>query len=202
EGMVGLFAWRSGKDGKRIGHTVWSIFPADTSYFGEDGASFMINYRVKDLDAVMAALRKEGVKVDPKIEELEYGRFGWVVDPEGNGQEGEEGPRGQGEQDDAEDEDRIRREDDRPERRGRASYAEPDHERPLPDRGIRGDVRDLVNPQDARDEQPEGNGENDRRRMEGSREDVVHSEDRHRAEGNPDRDFADSPVGEPQRGRP
>ena len=44
----------------------------------------MINYRVKDLNAVMTALRKEGVRVDPKIEELEYGRFGWVVDPEGN----------------------------------------------------------------------------------------------------------------------
>ena len=84
EGMVALFAWRSGKDGKRVGHTVWSIFPADTSYFGQDDASFMINYRVKDLDAVMTALRKEGVTVDAKIEELEYGRFGWVVDPEGN----------------------------------------------------------------------------------------------------------------------
>ncbi len=84
EGMVGLFSWRSGKDGKRVGHTVWSIFPADTTYFGTDDASFMINYRVKDLDAVIAALRKEGVAVDPKIEELEYGRFGWTVDPEGN----------------------------------------------------------------------------------------------------------------------
>ena len=84
EAMVALFTWRSGKDGRRTGHTVWSIFPDDTSYFGKDGASFMINYRVKDLDAVIRALRKEGVSVDPKIEELEYGRFGWVVDPEGN----------------------------------------------------------------------------------------------------------------------
>src|SRR2546428_10597612 len=82
--MVALFTWRSGKDGRRSGHTVWSIFPDDSSYFGKDGASFMINYRVKDLDAVMQALRKEGVTVDPKIEELEYGRFGWVVDPEAN----------------------------------------------------------------------------------------------------------------------
>src|SRR5439155_13955774 len=84
EAMVALFTWRSGKDGRRTGHTVWSIFPDDTSYFGKDGGSFMINYRVKDLDAVIRALRKEGVSVDPKIEELEYGRFGWVVDPEGN----------------------------------------------------------------------------------------------------------------------
>src|SRR2546428_5459136 len=58
-----------------------TLFPYTTlfrSYFGKDGATFMINYRVKDLDAVIRALRKEGVTVDPKIEELEYGRFGWV----------------------------------------------------------------------------------------------------------------------------
>src|SRR5256712_10381624 len=82
--MVALFAWRRVVDGKRVGHTVWSIFPADTSYFEEHAASFMINYRVKDLDSVMTALRKEGVTVEPKIEEVEYGPFGWVVDPEGN----------------------------------------------------------------------------------------------------------------------
>jgi predicted enzyme related to lactoylglutathione lyase len=84
EDMVALFAWRDGKDGKTHGHTVWSIFPADTKYFGEDGASFMINYRVKDLDGVLSALRKEGVEVARKVEDSEYGRFGWVADPEGN----------------------------------------------------------------------------------------------------------------------
>ena len=81
---VALFTWRGGKDGKVRGHTVWSIFPAETKYFGQDGASFMINYRVKDLDSVMAALRKEGVEIAGKIEESEYGRFGWITDPEGN----------------------------------------------------------------------------------------------------------------------
>ena len=84
EDAVALFAWRSGRDGKRKGHTVWSIFPADTTYFGEDGAPFMINYRVKDLDGVLAALRDEGVKADRKVEDTEYGRFGWITDPEGN----------------------------------------------------------------------------------------------------------------------
>jgi predicted enzyme related to lactoylglutathione lyase len=81
---MALFSWRGGKEGKVKGHTVWSIFPAKTAYFGEGGASFMINYRVKDLDALIAALRDEGVKVDPKIEETEHGRFGWITDPEGN----------------------------------------------------------------------------------------------------------------------
>ena len=84
EDTVALFTWRGGKDGKVKGHTVWSIFPAETKYFGEDGASFMINYRVKDLDAVLAALRGEGVEVARKIEDSEYGRFGWIADPEGN----------------------------------------------------------------------------------------------------------------------
>lgn len=81
---VALFSWRGGRDGKTEGHTVWSIFPADTTYFGEGDAPFMINYRVKDLDGVLAALRAEGVEVPPKIEDSEYGRFAWVTDPEGN----------------------------------------------------------------------------------------------------------------------
>src|SRR3989440_10462076 len=84
ENSMVLFTWRGGTDGKVQGATVWSIFPADTKYFGEDGASFMINYRVKDLDGLLAALRGEGVDVERKVEESEYGRFAWIVDPEGN----------------------------------------------------------------------------------------------------------------------
>jgi predicted enzyme related to lactoylglutathione lyase len=84
ENSVALFTWRGGKDVTVKGHTVWSIFPADTKYFGEDGASFMINYRVKDLGAVLAALRAEGVAAAGKVEDTEYGRFGWIMDPEGN----------------------------------------------------------------------------------------------------------------------
>jgi predicted enzyme related to lactoylglutathione lyase len=84
EDSVALFTWRGGKEGKVQGHTVWSIFPAETKYFGDEGASFMINYRVADLDAVMAALRQESVKVAGKIEESEHGRFAWVADPEGH----------------------------------------------------------------------------------------------------------------------
>ena len=53
----------------------------------------MINYRVDDLDAVLAALRSEGCEVDAEIEESEFGRFGWVMDPEGNKLELWEPPR-------------------------------------------------------------------------------------------------------------
>ena len=84
ENSMVLFSWRGGKEGKVEGHTVWSIFPGDTKYFGEDGASFMINYRVKDLDGTLASLRREGVAVNRKVEDTPYGRFGWITDPEGN----------------------------------------------------------------------------------------------------------------------
>jgi len=44
----------------------------------------MVNYRVRDLDAMLAQLRTAGVVLDAKIEESEYGKFGWATDPEGN----------------------------------------------------------------------------------------------------------------------
>ena len=47
-------------------------------------ASFMINFRVADLDALLATLRTEGCNVIDKTETSDYGKFGWVMDPEGN----------------------------------------------------------------------------------------------------------------------
>ena len=44
----------------------------------------MVNYRVDDLDAMLAQLREAGAEVDDRVEEYDYGRFGWAVDPEGN----------------------------------------------------------------------------------------------------------------------
>ena len=64
--------------------TVWAPFAADTSYFAPSTASFMINYRVRDLTAMLAQLRAAGASVDDKIMDEPYGRFGWVMDPEGN----------------------------------------------------------------------------------------------------------------------
>lgn len=64
--------------------TVWSAFPSDTDYFGGGGASWMVNYRVSDLDAMLAHLKAAGVRVDPRTDDYEYGRFGWAEDPEGN----------------------------------------------------------------------------------------------------------------------
>ena len=64
--------------------TVWSAFPADTDYFGPGSAPFMVNYRVANLDRMLAQLRAAGADVDDRVESYEYGRFGWAQDPEGN----------------------------------------------------------------------------------------------------------------------
>lgn len=64
--------------------TVWSIMPASSTYFDPSPAPFMINYRVADVGALVAQLRSEGCQVDDKIDDSEFGKFGWVMDPEGN----------------------------------------------------------------------------------------------------------------------
>lgn len=64
--------------------TVWSVFPADSKYFGSAQASLMVNYRVRDLDAMLEQLRAAGVLVEDRTEVYDYGRFGWGTDPEGN----------------------------------------------------------------------------------------------------------------------
>ncbi|MET3105606.1 catechol 2,3-dioxygenase-like lactoylglutathione lyase family enzyme [Oxalobacteraceae bacterium GrIS 2.11] len=64
--------------------TVWSLFKNDSTYFAPSSQPFMINYRVDDLHALLAQLRIEGCTVDAKVDESEYGKFGWVMDPEGN----------------------------------------------------------------------------------------------------------------------
>lgn len=77
------------------GTTIWSPFKDDTTYFAPSPASFMINYRVDDLHALLAKLREEGCVVDDKVEESEFGKFGWVIDPEGNKLELWQPPEGQ-----------------------------------------------------------------------------------------------------------
>ena len=55
----------------------------------------MVNYRVEDLDAVVTALKAEGCDVLGKIDDSEYGKFAWVIDPEGNKVELWQPPAGQ-----------------------------------------------------------------------------------------------------------
>ena len=79
-----LFHWRDAADPEQTGMTVWSIFPQSTKYFGAGPQTFMMNFRVENLNELLTELRAEGVTVDPKVEEADYGKFAWITDPEGN----------------------------------------------------------------------------------------------------------------------
>jgi predicted enzyme related to lactoylglutathione lyase len=79
-----LFLWRERDDSKAVGTTVWGLFRSDTKYFAPSTSSFMINYRVRNLDRMLAQLRAQGVQVDTKVVDDFNGRFAWVMDPEGN----------------------------------------------------------------------------------------------------------------------
>jgi predicted enzyme related to lactoylglutathione lyase len=77
-----VFDW-GGEDGKAAGSTVWSVSPAGED-FAPSQSPFMINYRVADLDGLLEALRAEGCNVIDKRDDSDFGKFGWVIDPEGN----------------------------------------------------------------------------------------------------------------------
>lgn len=66
------------------GYQLWSAFPAATMYFGNATQPQMLNFRVANLDGLLAQLRAAGVTVDEKVQRSEYGAFGWCQDGEGN----------------------------------------------------------------------------------------------------------------------
>ena len=78
------FEWLSREEPPKERVTAWNIFPGDSKYFDPSPAPFMINYIVDDLDALLAKLSANGVRIDPKREDADYGRFAWVYDPDGN----------------------------------------------------------------------------------------------------------------------
>lgn len=78
------FKWRSADNPDKICRTEWSPFKGDTTYFSPSDKPFMFNYRVENLVELLKALREEGVQIVGEVEEFEYGKFGWIMDPEGN----------------------------------------------------------------------------------------------------------------------
>jgi predicted enzyme related to lactoylglutathione lyase len=76
------FRWVDGSGHPIAGKTAW--FVGNGENFAPSASSFMVNYRVSDLPGLLAALRAEGCQVLEKTEESEFGKFGWVMDPEGN----------------------------------------------------------------------------------------------------------------------
>jgi predicted enzyme related to lactoylglutathione lyase len=78
------FQWRKDDAPEERGSTAWSPFKAETKYFEPSQKEWMINYRVENLVELLDVLRSEGVTVVGDMEEYDYGKFGWILDPEGN----------------------------------------------------------------------------------------------------------------------
>lgn len=79
----GCTFWWKDTDGNDA-TTQWSPFKKDTQYFEPSKKEFMMNFRVHDLEALLETLKEEGVTVIGDVEKYEYGKFGWILDPEGN----------------------------------------------------------------------------------------------------------------------
>jgi predicted enzyme related to lactoylglutathione lyase len=78
------FEWRQGEDPARYGCTQWSVFGEKTTYFAPSTKEFMINYRVNDLEQLVAQLRKDGVTIVDSIDASDYGKFIHILDCEQN----------------------------------------------------------------------------------------------------------------------
>ena len=78
------FDWVDAEGNPTKGTTAWLIGGADSKQFLPSKSTFMVNYRVDDLTALLQSLRDEGCNVLEKTDDSEYGKFGWVMDPEGN----------------------------------------------------------------------------------------------------------------------
>ena len=89
------FSWADDAGAAINGTTAWSIGAVGGEHFAPSTSSFMVNYRVHDLVALLQALREEGCDVLDKMDDSDYGKFGWVMDPEGNKVELWEPPAGQ-----------------------------------------------------------------------------------------------------------
>lgn len=83
EAWGAAFPWRRAEDPAAATYTAWSPFAGNTQYFEPSQHDFMINYQVEDLAGLLESLKQEGVQVLGQAEESEFGKFGWIMDPEG-----------------------------------------------------------------------------------------------------------------------
>ena len=79
-----VFEWRQADDSTKKGFSQWSPFTEKTKYFEPSTKEFMINYRVADLEALVAELKRDSVVVTDTIETFDYGKFVHIMDLEGN----------------------------------------------------------------------------------------------------------------------
>ena len=78
----GTFQWKKSDD-EGFGHSAWGPFSDKTEYFNPSNKEIMINYRVENLVELLETLKSEGVEVVGEMEEYDYGKFGWIMDPDG-----------------------------------------------------------------------------------------------------------------------
>ena len=78
------FNWRLMDEPQKTAYSVWSPFSKDTDYFNPSAKSFMINYRVDNLEALLALLKSEGIEIVGETVEDDFGKFAWIMDPDGN----------------------------------------------------------------------------------------------------------------------
>lgn len=83
ESWGGQFKWKDAETDE-LSYTAWSIFKEDTEYLNPSKKNMMINYRVDNLEELLMVLKEEGVTIIGEPEISEYGKFGWIMDPEGN----------------------------------------------------------------------------------------------------------------------
>ncbi len=79
-----VFEWRQATDSSKKGFSQWSLFSEKTKYFEPSTKEFMINYRVQNLVALVAELKKEGVTITDTIQTYDYGKFVHIMDMEEN----------------------------------------------------------------------------------------------------------------------
>jgi len=78
------FNWRHFDDPDKTGYSVWSPFKKDTNYFDPADKPYMINYRVDDLVELLKVLKAEGIEQIGEMSDDEFGKFAWIMDPDGN----------------------------------------------------------------------------------------------------------------------
>jgi predicted enzyme related to lactoylglutathione lyase len=79
-----VFEWYQGADSTKKGFSQWSPFKETTKYFEPSTKEFMINYRVENMESLLAELKKNGVMITDTVQSVEYGKFVHILDVEGN----------------------------------------------------------------------------------------------------------------------
>lgn len=84
ESWGAVFKWREFEHPEREAYSVWSPSSEQSDYFAPSTHSYMINYRVENLDALLESLRAEGIEPVGTPESNEFGKFAWILDPDGS----------------------------------------------------------------------------------------------------------------------